>query len=122
MINRFRDHAANERTYLAWIRTAIAIMAFGFLLEKFEIFVSSMGSSAKFRPSQSIEYVGLGLMFIAVGMIFGSTVRFFHNKKAIETEAPILYSAKWPNIFLAILMLILGIFLLFYMIVQLFSL
>ena len=33
MIERFRDHAANERTFLAWVRTAIAMMAFGFLVE-----------------------------------------------------------------------------------------
>ena len=37
MIQQFADHAANERTFLAWIRTAIAIMAFGFLVEKFEL-------------------------------------------------------------------------------------
>src|SRR5271165_1312240 len=29
MIERYGDHAANERTFLAWVRTAIAIMAFG---------------------------------------------------------------------------------------------
>ena len=34
MIERYSDHAANERTFLAWIRTAIAIMAFGFLVEQ----------------------------------------------------------------------------------------
>ena len=40
MIERYSDHAANERTFLAWVRTAIAIMAFGFLVEKFDLFVS----------------------------------------------------------------------------------
>ncbi|MEJ2362577.1 MAG: DUF202 domain-containing protein [Gammaproteobacteria bacterium] len=39
MIDNFRDHAANERTYLAWIRTAIALMAFGFVIEKFDLFL-----------------------------------------------------------------------------------
>ena len=29
MIPGFRDHAANERTFLAWVRTAIAIVGFG---------------------------------------------------------------------------------------------
>jgi putative membrane protein len=29
MIDHFSDHAANERTFLAWVRTAIAVMAFG---------------------------------------------------------------------------------------------
>ena len=40
MIERYSDHAANERTFLAWVRTAIAIMAFGFLVEKFDLFLS----------------------------------------------------------------------------------
>jgi putative membrane protein len=31
MIDHFSGHAANERTFLAWVRTAIAVMAFGFL-------------------------------------------------------------------------------------------
>jgi len=30
-----RVHLANERTFLAWIRTSIGIMAFGFVVEKF---------------------------------------------------------------------------------------
>lgn len=29
MITNFTDHASNERTFLAWVRTSIAIMGFG---------------------------------------------------------------------------------------------
>ena len=29
MIERYADHAANERTFLAWVRTAIAVVGFG---------------------------------------------------------------------------------------------
>ena len=39
MIEKYSDHAANERTFLAWIRTGIAVIAFGFVVEKFNIFV-----------------------------------------------------------------------------------
>ena len=39
MIRNFGDHAANERTFLVWVRTAIAVMAFGFLVEKFDLFL-----------------------------------------------------------------------------------
>ncbi len=39
MIKRYSDHAANERTFLAWVRTAIAVMAFGFVIEKFDLFL-----------------------------------------------------------------------------------
>ena len=37
-----RVHMANERTFLAWIRTSIGVMAFGFVVEKFAIFVKQM--------------------------------------------------------------------------------
>jgi putative membrane protein len=39
MITRYSDHAANERTFLAWVRTAIAVMAFGFVIERFDLFL-----------------------------------------------------------------------------------
>ena len=39
MIRNFGDHSANERTFLAWVRTSIAVMAFGFLVEKFDLFL-----------------------------------------------------------------------------------
>jgi len=31
-IERSREHLANERTFLAWIRTSIALMGFGFVI------------------------------------------------------------------------------------------
>ena len=34
---RYSDHAANERTFLAWVRTGIATIAFGFVVEKFNL-------------------------------------------------------------------------------------
>ncbi len=46
MIRGYSDHAANERTYLAWVRTGIAIIAFGFVVEKFNLFMRSLASAA----------------------------------------------------------------------------
>lgn len=36
------DHLANERTFLAWLRTSIGIMAFGFVVVKFSLFVKQI--------------------------------------------------------------------------------
>jgi hypothetical protein len=36
---RVADHLANERTFLAWIRTSIGIMGFGFVVVKFSRFL-----------------------------------------------------------------------------------
>jgi len=37
-----RVHMANERTFLSWIRTSVGIIAFGFVVEKFSLFVKQM--------------------------------------------------------------------------------
>ena len=50
MIDRYSDHAANERTFLAWVRTVIAIMAFGFLVEKFDLFLEIAGQTLARQP------------------------------------------------------------------------
>ena len=44
MIKHFSDHAANERTYLAYLRTGLAFMGFGFVIERFDLFVRDRSS------------------------------------------------------------------------------
>jgi len=41
----FTDHSSNERTFLAWLRTGIAVVAFGFVVEKFNLFITALGSA-----------------------------------------------------------------------------
>jgi putative membrane protein len=119
MINKYTDHSANERTYLAWIRTSIAIMAFGFLIEKFDLFVSYLGKASSeekhFQPSLSAEIVGLGLFLVGALIIVTATIRFFTYKNYIELETSIPYSLKKTNILLSSLMILLALFLFFYM-------
>ena len=70
MIRGYSDHAANERTFLAWVRTAIAIMAFGFLVEKFDLFLEvaapSLVGRAVSLPGQRFGNWG-GLALIVLG-------------------------------------------------------
>jgi uncharacterized membrane protein YidH (DUF202 family) len=42
MIRDYTDHSANERTFLAWVRSGIAVIAFGFVIEKFDLFVRTL--------------------------------------------------------------------------------
>jgi len=126
MINRYTDHSANERTYLAWIRTSVTIMSFGFLIEKFDLFVSyiskAIGDAEHFQPSLSAEIVGLGLFLVGVLLIVTATIRFFTYKKHIESEALVPYDVKKTNVLLSSLMVLLALFLFFYMARQVFGL
>ena len=118
MIERFTDHSANERTYLAWIRTSISIMAFGFLIEKFELFVSYLnkktGYENQFESSRFVESVGLGLFLIGVIIITAATIRFYLYKSAIDSKNFHPYTVKGMDLLLSILMIILSVFLFFY--------
>ena len=55
MIRGYSDHAANERTFLAWLRTGIAVIAFGFVVEKFNLFVLTIASTAAIDPARRSE-------------------------------------------------------------------
>ena len=100
-------------------------MAFGFLIEKFDLFVSyigkAIGDEQHFQPSLTAELVGVGLFLVGVIVILVSTTRFFIYKKAIESDESIPYSAKKTKLFLSTLMISLALFLLFYMSHQIFS-
>jgi putative membrane protein len=65
------DHLANERTYLAWVRTGIGIMAFGFVVVKFSLFVKQIGivlNTKVTAPSQGYSSV-IGIILVALGTL-----------------------------------------------------
>lgn len=64
------DHLANERTMLAWIRTAIAIMGFGFLVVKFSMFLQQFGLLVGKEIVVKNAYTdSLGVLIVAIGII-----------------------------------------------------
>lgn len=113
MVPRYTDHSANERTYLAWIRTAISIMAFGFLIEKFGLFIEYINlvsdQPLSLSPSPATTLIGLGLFFVGVCIIIAATARFFSYKKAIESEERFPYSVRKTNLVLSGLMIIVAL-------------
>ena len=55
MTGNFTEHSANERTFLAWIRTAIAVIGFGFVLEKFNLFILALVAPSPAQVSKAIR-------------------------------------------------------------------
>lgn len=120
MIPRYSDHAANERTFLAWVRTAIAVMAFGFLVERFDIFLAYIApqvqsNAVPLRGQKFANEAGLAFILLGILMIVVAAVRFFRTAKDIETEEVIRNPGSRFDLTLAGLLLLLGLSLFLYM-------
>ncbi len=119
-IKNFSDHAANERTFLAWVRTSIAVTAFGFLVERFDLFLSLAGSSALdhhisvSRPEFG-RVAGLALIVAGVAMVVLAGVRFVKTAKEIDDAAIVPGTGSRLDIALAALLALLGVALFFYL-------
>lgn len=122
MIRNYSDHAANERTFLAWVRTAIAVMAFGFLIARFNLFVriaaQSLGTAAGRALSSQVNGFGnvAGLALIAAGtmVVIVAALRFVRTRRAIDSASEHLPSAR-ADLLLAALILALGIAMVVYL-------
>ena len=91
--SRVRDHLANERTYLAWMRSAIALMGFGVVIVRLRYFQIPQLP----RPGNGWK---LGLFFTVVGLmtVLLSTLHYFSIRNAIDedTYEP---SSRWIVLF-----------------------
>ena len=113
MIRNFSDHAANERTFLAWVRTAIAVMAFGFLVERFDLFLEVAAPSLSHRSlSLASErfgtIVGLALIVAGTAMIAIAAGRFITTAKAIDAADLRPGTGSRLDLALALLLILLG--------------
>jgi putative membrane protein len=62
------EHLANERTFLAWIRTGIGIMAFGFVVVKFSVFLVQVGNlSEKVMAGNILWSQIIGISLVVAG-------------------------------------------------------
>jgi putative membrane protein len=91
MIKRYSDHAANERTFLAWVRTAIAVIAFGFVIEKFDLFLryaAPLAAQQVIAPHSGAVANAAGLAFVVLGIaiIVVAGWRFVRTGKEIDSE------------------------------------
>jgi putative membrane protein len=80
------DHLANERTFLAWIRTSISIVVFGFVVAKFGITLREFLRMQNNQSHDSGMSLVMGVAFMAMGIFMAliSTVRYRVTRKRLD--------------------------------------
>ena len=95
MIANYTDHAANERTFLAWIRTGLAVVAFGFVLVRLDVIVHAVGGGTlPHLPAENAgavfavagHFAGLAMVAIGIAIIARSSTAFERTRRAIDRD------------------------------------
>ncbi|WP_404791262.1 YidH family protein [Altericista sp. CCNU0014] len=110
--NRQRDHQANERTFLAWLRTALALIAFGFAIARFGLFTRQIHLAMTNRPPiihpvLNSENLGTGLALSGLLTMMLAVWKF--NQAFRQIEQKNYRPSRWPMWFMTGLVMALGI-------------
>jgi len=80
-----KTHLANERTFLAWCRTSISLIIFGFFMERFDLLASTTGfNNLKNASSKNLKIVVFSSFILAGIIIFVSGWRFLRVRQMIK--------------------------------------
>jgi putative membrane protein len=96
MIPHYSDRAANERTFLAWVRTGIAIIALGFVIEKFYLVLSELAQAGSLPASvharlpgpswETSRFDGGALVVVGLAIIVISSLRFVRTSRMLSDD------------------------------------
>ena len=78
------DHQANERTFLAWLRTAIALMGFGFVIAKFGLFLRLIARTNPVSLPFSSGLIGVALVAVGAAMACMAAIRYRVLQRRID--------------------------------------
>lgn len=82
-VDRQREHQANERTFLAWLRTSIALIAFGFAIARFGLFIRQLQSTLSPQPMPNPAFLSsetLGVSLVVVGIMMIALAAWNYNR------------------------------------------
>ena len=82
------DHLANERTFLAWVRTSIAVIAFGFVVERFGLLLRQLGLKGNLVGG-TIPYsklLGIIITLLGIVLLVIALINFMQIRRSIDEE------------------------------------
>jgi putative membrane protein len=111
------DYLANERTFLAWIRTSIALMGFGFVIVKFALFIRqitiALGEEA-IVPTKGYSAI-IGIIMVALGALMAmiAYIRYRNIEKQLTNNS--YFPSRWLSILVTLSIVIGAVLLVLYL-------
>jgi putative membrane protein len=107
-----RDYLAEERTFLAWIRTGIALMGFGFVVARFGLFADEpqiTEHASIIQPHGLSLWFGTALIAIGVAVSLFSARRFMRLLGDLKRDQFVDRSLSRQGVIVALFLALLGI-------------
>lgn len=107
-----RVYLAAERTFLAWIRTSLALMAFGFVIARFGLFLRELEAThTGAATAPSALSLPLGIAFVLIGVMTNLLACVHHLRyvQALNAGEPQVGKPSMLAIVLAIILAIAGV-------------
>jgi inner membrane protein YidH len=117
---RLQQYLANQRTFLSWVRTSIALVGLGFAIERFSIFLQQFrliadpdttGNAASATAHEYSALIGIGMIVVGTGLTIYALKNYLDSNKTIASgryvpKNAIIYTASATIIGLGIIMII----------------
>ena len=111
------DHLANERTFLAWIRTSIALMGFGFVIVKFALFIRqisiALGEKVVIQSKGYSAMIGVYMVALGAIMALLAYLRYRNIEKQLNNN--VYFPSKWLSTLVTLSIVIGSILLVLYL-------
>ena len=115
-------YLAAERTLLAWIRTGIALMGFGFVVARFGIFLRELASTrGNIPPPHTSASLWIGTLLVVLGVVVNLAAAHRHRLivQQLQQGSPVLLRRLSLATVVAFVLALLGLGLAFYLAVDL---